>query len=71
MSSRSIYFDWERNNELRYYSTADEFEELGYRRIMMVPRHPNGEYFWPIADINIGYNEATAIYLQQMLKSHR
>jgi predicted dehydrogenase len=63
-SKGSIYFDWERNNELRYYSNEDAFEEQGYRRIMMGPGHPFGEYFWPIAGINIGYTEATSINIQ-------
>jgi predicted dehydrogenase len=68
-SRGSIYFDWERNNELHYYSTEDEFEAQGYRRIVMGPGHPNGQYFWPIAGINIGYTEATAVNLQQMLNA--
>ncbi len=35
----------------------------------MGPDHPNGEYFWPVAGINIGYIKATAINLQQMINA--
>jgi len=34
---------------------------------MTGPAHPYGQYFWPIAGINIGYTEAVAINLYQML----
>jgi len=66
-SKGSIYFDWERNNELWYCSNEASFAEHGYKRIMTGPAHPYGQYFWPIAGINIGYTEAVAINLYQML----
>jgi len=68
-SRGSIYFDWERNNELWYCSNDDRFEEHGYRRLLMGPGHPYGQYFWPIAGINIGYTEAVAINFYQMLQA--
>lgn len=68
-SKGSFYFDWERNNELLYFSTKPEFEDQGYTRIVCGPAHPEGQYFWPIAGINIGYGEATALNLRDMINA--
>ncbi|MEN3186640.1 MAG: Gfo/Idh/MocA family oxidoreductase [Atribacterota bacterium] len=66
-SKGSLYFDWERNNELWYCSNDVPFAEHGYKRIMAGPAHPWGQHFWPISGINIGYTEAVALNLYQML----
>ena len=66
-SKGSIYFNWERNNELFFYSALDDLPERGYRRLMMGPNHPRGNAFWPIAGENIGYSESTAIEIYDLI----
>lgn len=60
-SKGSIYFNWERNNELEYYSTEEPFLTQGYRTIQIGPDHPYGKIFWPIAGLNIGFFESFLI----------
>jgi predicted dehydrogenase len=68
-SKGSVYFNWERNNELKYFSTTEDFEDQGYRVLQMGPAHPDGQAFWPIAGIGIGFNEATSINIRDMINA--
>ncbi|MCL5986188.1 MAG: Gfo/Idh/MocA family oxidoreductase [Actinobacteria bacterium] len=57
----SIYFNWERNNEIKFFSTNEPYEMQGYKVIQIGPDHPRGKAFWPIPGINIGFSETFAI----------
>ena len=57
----SLFFNWEKNNELQYYSTDESFSTQGFRTIQIGPNHPYGKVFWPIAGINIGFMETFLI----------
>lgn len=54
----SIVFNWERLNELEFYSRDDPGDRQGFRTILTGPQHPMGERFWPIPGYGIGYAES-------------
>jgi predicted dehydrogenase len=57
-SKASIAFDFERMNELEYYSAEDEVGLQGFRRIQVTePEHPYLEAWWP-AGHGLGYEHA-------------
>jgi predicted dehydrogenase len=63
----SLYFNWERNNELQYYSKNEPSGRQGYRIIQMGPNHPYGNAFWPIAGLNIGYVDSFIIEIYDFI----
>jgi len=62
----SIRFDWERRNELYFYSADDPADQQGFKTIIAGPPHPYGEAMWPMAGIGTGYLESTVILLQEL-----
>jgi predicted dehydrogenase len=57
-STASIAFDFERMNELEYFSADDETGLQGFRRIQVTePEHPYLEAWWP-AGHGLGYEHA-------------
>ncbi len=65
----SIYFDYERMNELRVYFQSDPSDRRGFRTIYTGPNHPNGEALWPIPALGIGYAETKVIECHDFIKS--
>lgn len=65
----SIYFDYERMNELRVYFQSDPDDRRGFRTIYTGPSHPNGEALWPIPALGIGYAETKVIECHDFIKS--
>jgi predicted dehydrogenase len=63
----SLAFDWERSNELRFYSTGDSDTARGFRTIIVGPEHPNAEQLWPVTGLGIGYAESTLVLVRDML----
>jgi predicted dehydrogenase len=57
----TLVFDYERRDELRLYSTADEPDRQGFRTIITGPAHPYGEGLWPIPGLGVGYGETKII----------
>jgi predicted dehydrogenase len=53
----SLAFDYERRDELRFFSTADPADRQGFRTILTGPAHPYGDGLWPIPGLGIGYGE--------------
>jgi predicted dehydrogenase len=53
----ALAFNWERSNELQFYSAEDRGDVQGFRTIISGPAQPSGEIFWPIPGITTGYIE--------------
>lgn len=68
-STGSIYFTWERMNELQFYDGRDASDRQGYRTILVGPPHPYGESFWPIAGYQIGYADTKVIQIADFLSA--
>lgn len=66
-SRGGMRFRWQRCNELEFYSCDDPPELQGYRQIIVGPQHPGAEAFWPVAGLGIGYGEAFAIELGELV----
>ena len=65
----SLRFDWERPNELEFFSTRDPKSAQGFRTILAGPDAPNGEELWPIAGLGVGYSESTLLVVRDMLRA--
>ena len=55
-SKGSIYFNYERMNELMFYSAEDPEHVQGYKTILTGPPHPYGKAWWPIPGLNVGFD---------------
>ena len=65
----SLYFDYERRDELRFFSTADEADRHGYRTILTGPAHPYGEGLWPIPGLGVAYGETKIVECHDLMKA--
>lgn len=65
----SVSFDWERNNELNFYTTKDPITTAGARRIMLGGIHPEAEPFWYAQGQGMGYGEAFVITARRMIEA--
>jgi predicted dehydrogenase len=63
----TLVFDYERRDELRLYSAADELDRQGFRTIITGPAHPYGEGLWPIPGLGIGYGETKIIECRDLM----
>jgi predicted dehydrogenase len=63
----TLVFDYERRDELRLYSTADEPDRQGFRTILTGPAHPYGEGLWPIPGLGIGFGETKIIECRDLM----
>lgn len=57
----SIYFNYERRDELQVCFSNDPSDRRGFRTIYTGPAHPYGEALWPIPALGIGYTETKII----------
>jgi len=57
----SIYFNYERRDELQVAFAADQADRKGFRTVYTGPAHPYGEGLWPIPALGIGYGETKII----------
>jgi predicted dehydrogenase len=63
----TLVFDYERRDELRLYSSADEPDRQGFRTILTGPAHPYGEGLWPIPGLGVGYGETKIIECRDLM----
>jgi levoglucosan dehydrogenase len=63
----TLAFDYERRDELRLYSAADEPDRQGFRTILSGPAHPYGEGLWPIPGLGVGYGETKIIECRDLM----
>ena len=59
--SGSIFFNYERRDELQVCFAADAADRRGFRTVYTGPAHPYGDGLWPIAGLGIGYGETKII----------
>ncbi len=68
-SKGSIYFNYERRDELQLFSADDPADRRGFRTIYTGPAHPYGEALWPIPALGIGYGETKIIECHDFMKA--
>ncbi len=57
----SIYFNYERRDELQVCFADDASDRRGFRTVYTGPNHPYGDGLWPIPALGIGYTETKII----------
>ena len=57
----SLYFDYERRDELQVCFAADAADRRGFRTVFTGPAHPYGDALWPIPALGIGYGETKIV----------
>ncbi|SHE59839.1 Gfo/Idh/MocA family protein [Alkalibacter saccharofermentans] len=65
----SIFFNYERRDELQVYFADDSYDRRGFRTIYTGPAHPNGEALWPIPALGIGYTETKIVECYDFIKA--
>lgn len=66
----SIYYDQERQNELKIYRRDDlDPMERGFKTVLIDPSHGDYAHFFGGAGIGLGYNDVKTIEAYQVLKS--
>jgi predicted dehydrogenase len=65
----TLVFDYERRDELRFYSVADPADRQGFRTILTGPAHPYGEGLWPIPGLGVGYGETKIVECHDLMKA--
>ncbi|MEQ6360488.1 Gfo/Idh/MocA family oxidoreductase [Thermoanaerobacter thermohydrosulfuricus] len=65
----SIFFNYERRDELQVYFADDPVDRRGFRTIYTGSAHPYGEALWPIPALGIGYGETKIIECHDFIKS--
>ncbi|MFO1258112.1 MAG: Gfo/Idh/MocA family oxidoreductase [Gammaproteobacteria bacterium] len=67
----TLVFNQERMNELRLYTRpdADNFNNQGFKTILMGPEHPDYGYFCPAPGHGLGYNDLKIIEVKDLLVS--
>jgi predicted dehydrogenase len=68
-SKGAVAFNWERSNELQFYSAQDSGEIQGFRTIITGPAHPNGEVFWPIPGLGTAFIETQVIQIGDFVRA--
>lgn len=65
----SIYFNYERRDELQVAFAKEQGDRKGFRTVYTGPAHPYGEGLWPIPALGIGYGETKIIEAYDFIKA--
>lgn len=65
----SIFFNYERRDELQVCFDTDPADRRGFRTIYTGPAHPYGEGLWPIPALGIGYGETKIIEAYDLMRA--
>lgn len=65
----SIYFNYERRDELQVCFSDDPADRRGFRTIYTGPNHPYGANLWPIPALGIGYGETKIVETYDLLNA--
>ncbi len=68
-SKGSLAFNWERSNELLFYSGLDREDIQGIRTIITGPPHPFGEVLWPIPGLGTAFIETQVIQMESFVRA--
>jgi predicted dehydrogenase len=63
----SLYFNYERRDELQVCFEKDDPDRRGFRTIYTGPNSPYGANLWPIPALGIGYTETKIVELAKFL----
>jgi predicted dehydrogenase len=63
----ALEFQWERSNELHFYSAKDEKTTAGFRRIVIGGIHPEAAPFWQAQGQGLGYGEAFVVTARRFI----
>lgn len=63
----AIFFNWERNSELKFYSAKGPDSTQGFRSILMGPSHPRGSHLWALAGCGTGFIEPFVFEIEEFL----
>jgi predicted dehydrogenase len=59
----SLFFNWERMDEIQFCSMADPAGQHGFRTIYPGPQQPGGDLFWPIPGYQISYADTKMLQM--------
>jgi predicted dehydrogenase len=65
----SIYFNYERRDELQVAFAKDQGDRKGFRTVYSGPAHPYGDGLWPIPALGIGYGETKIIEAYDFIRA--
>lgn len=65
----SIYFNYERRDELQVCFADDPGDRRGFRTVYTGPAHPFGENLWPIPALGIGYTETKIVEMYKFINA--
>jgi predicted dehydrogenase len=65
----SIYFNYERRDELQVCFASDYPDRRGFRTVYTGPQHPYGDGLWPIPALGIGYGETKIIEAYDLMSA--
>jgi predicted dehydrogenase len=65
----ALSFNWERSNELHFYSASDAANVQGFRTIVMGPANPGGESVGPIPGVGAGYVESQIFQVGDFIRA--
>jgi predicted dehydrogenase len=68
-SKGALAFNWERSNELCFYSAQDREQLQGFRTIITGPPHPFGEVLWPIPGLGTAFIETQVIQMESFIRA--
>jgi predicted dehydrogenase len=68
-SNGSLSFDWERNNELLYFSADDARDRQGFRRIVAGPALPAFPAVLPVRGLGTGFLETMVVQLAEFARA--
>lgn len=65
----SIFFNYERRDELKVFFADDPGDRKGFRTIYTGPAHPYGDGLWPIPALGIGFSEIKIVECYDFIKA--
>jgi predicted dehydrogenase len=65
----SLFFNWERMDELKFCSMGDKPNVHGFRTIYPGPAHPLGDIFWPVPGYQVSYPDTKMLQMLDFCKA--
>lgn len=68
-SQGSLAFDWERNNELRFFSADDAADRRGFRTMIAGAAFPTFPAVLPVRGLGVGFQETMVVQLAEFARA--
>jgi predicted dehydrogenase len=65
----AIRLNWQRSNEVEFYSADDADGLQGFRTIVLGPQHPGAAEFWSVAGQQLGMSDAFLVAVGDVLRA--